>query len=98
MFKRMMIAACLALPLAAVQAEEKKQPTAQQQRMAACNKQAGDKALKGDERKQFMSDCLSGEAPKATQQQKMTLCNKQAGDKGLKGDERKKFMSQCLSG
>jgi hypothetical protein len=32
----------------------------QQEKMAACNKQAGDKALKGDERKAFMSKCLSG--------------------------------------
>jgi hypothetical protein len=27
---------------------------------AACNPLAGDKALKGDERKAFMSKCLSG--------------------------------------
>jgi hypothetical protein len=39
-----------------------KEPTAaqkkQQDRMASCNKQAGDK--KGDERKKFMSSCLKG--------------------------------------
>jgi hypothetical protein len=32
---------------------------AQQNKMKACNKEAGEKSLKGDERKQFMSDCLS---------------------------------------
>jgi hypothetical protein len=32
--------------------------TAQQERMKSCNAQAGKKALKGDERKAFMSDCL----------------------------------------
>ena len=32
----------------------------QQERMNACNKQAGDKKLKGDERKKFMSECLKG--------------------------------------
>ena len=31
----------------------------QQNKMKACNKEAGEKKLKGDERKQFMSDCLS---------------------------------------
>ncbi|NCP56032.1 MAG: phosphate-starvation-inducible protein PsiF, partial [Rhodoferax sp.] len=32
---------------------------AQQEKMKACNKEAGDKALKGDARKAFMKDCLS---------------------------------------
>jgi hypothetical protein len=66
--------------------------TDQQNKMATCNKEAGDK--KGDERKAFMKQCLS--AKKATQQDKMKTCNKEAGDKKLKGDERKKFMSECL--
>jgi hypothetical protein len=34
--------------------------TEQQGKMKMCNKQAGDKKLKGDERKQFMSACLKG--------------------------------------
>ena len=33
---------------------------AQQDRMKDCNKQAGDKKMKGDERKGFMSSCLKG--------------------------------------
>jgi len=33
--------------------------TAQQEKMKACNKEAGEKSLKGDERKKFMSTCLS---------------------------------------
>ncbi|MBL0422496.1 hypothetical protein JI739_19265 [Ramlibacter sp. AW1] len=65
--------------------------TAQQTKMATCNKEAGDK--KGDERKAFMKECLS--AKKETPQQaKMKSCNVEA--KGMKGDERKKFMSECL--
>jgi len=32
----------------------------QQDKMKSCNKEAGEKALKGDERKKFMSDCLKG--------------------------------------
>lgn len=73
--------------------------TAQQQKMTMCNQQAGDKALKGDERKTFMSGCLKKENTMGNmtpQQMKMKTCNTQAGDKMLKGDERKTFMSSCL--
>lgn len=70
--------------------------TAQQDKMAACNKSAT--GMKGDERKAFMSNCLKKDssvaAPAQTQQDKMTQCNKDAT--GKKGDERKAFMSQCL--
>lgn len=75
--------------------------SAQQGKMAACNKEAGDK--KGDERKAFMKECLSAKpaAPaakkKTAQQEKMTTCNKEAGAKALKGDARKAFMKDCLS-
>ena len=77
--------------------------------MSACNKQAGDKNLKGDERKKFMSTCLkaqdkaasAGSAPSAkqkAQQDRMGDCNKQANLKNMKGEDRKRFMSTCLSG
>ena len=81
---------------------------AQQEKMKTCNKEAKDKALKGDERKAFMKKCLSGKTSDApattpaatatppTQQEKMKSCNKEAKDKALTGDERKKFMSDCL--
>ena len=75
-----------------------KTPNPQQERMKACNAEAGEKKLAGDERKAFMSTCLKGQAPAPmTQQEKMEVCNKEAGAKALKGDERKKFMSECLS-
>ena len=35
-----------------------KKATAQQGKMARCNKEAGAKQMKGDERKKFMSACL----------------------------------------
>ena len=86
----------------------KKEPSpaqqAQQEKMKACNADAGKKELKGDERKKFMSECLSAKpaaaepAAPATQQDKMKTCNAEAGAKALKGDERKKFMSDCLKG
>ena len=56
MLRPLLIAACLALPFAAVAQDKKMTP--QQEKMATCNKEAGDKQLKGDERKKFMSTCL----------------------------------------
>lgn len=74
--------------------------TAQQEKMTTCNADAKTKALKGDERKEFMKGCLSAEKAEAkpmnSQQQKMVNCNAQAKTKALKGDERKSFMSGCL--
>ncbi|MFV3411293.1 PsiF family protein [Pseudomonas nitroreducens] len=73
--------------------------TAQQEKMKTCNADATTKALKGDERKAFMSTCLkAGSATKAMtpQQEKMKSCNADATQKALKGDERKAFMSTCL--
>jgi psiF repeat len=89
--------ACIAAPAAmAADVKTDKAPTAQQMRMTECNQRAADK--KGDERKQFMSACLSGKEPEAkmTQQERMKVCNQRAVDK--KGDERKQFMSECLKG
>ena len=77
--------------------------TAQQNKMKTCNADAKAKDLKGDERKTFMSTCLSAkaEAPadgKTAQQNKMKTCNADAKTKALAGDERKAFMSSCLKG
>lgn len=88
----------------AADTEAKKPPTAQQQRMRDCNKDAT--GMKGQERKDFMKACLSGKptAPaaaaqsdaKTAQQQKMKDCNAEAKTKSLTGDARKAFMSGCL--
>ncbi len=67
--------------------------TPQQTKMGACNKEAEGKT--GDERKKFMSTCLS--AKKATQQDKMKSCNATAKADGKKGEDRKAFMKECLS-
>ena len=69
--------------------------TAQQNKMTTCNADASAKALKGDERKAFMSTCLKASPPQ-TQQGKMKTCNATAGTQALKGDARKAFMSDCL--
>jgi hypothetical protein len=97
--KLLITAAAFAFALAAgtAQAADKpaeKAPTAQQNKMGTCNKEAGDK--KGDERKAFMKTCLSAKkAEPPTQQSKMKTCNASAKDK--KGDERKAHMKECLS-
>jgi psiF repeat len=80
----------------AAPAADDKKLTPQQEKMKACNSEAGDK--KGDERKAFMSSCLKAGAPAApmTQQDKMKKCNADASAKALKGDERQGFMSECL--
>ncbi|WP_053268109.1 PsiF family protein [Pseudomonas chlororaphis] len=74
--------------------------TAQQNKMTTCNADATAKALKGDERKAFMSTCLkatpAAAATPSTPQERMKTCNADATAKALKGDERKAFMSTCL--
>jgi len=57
MLKSVLIAVCMAAPLATLAADAQ---TAQQQKVTACNKEAGTKKLEGDARKKFMSECLSG--------------------------------------
>ena len=93
--------AAIAVP-AMAQDTTTKQPSAaqaaQQQKMKDCNAQATTKNLKGDERKTFMSQCLSAAGVPLSQQEKMKVCNQQATAKNLKGDDRKAFMSTCLSG
>jgi len=86
----------VAATLSVASAADEKKSNPQQERMKACNAEAGEKKLAGDERKAFMSSCLKGQAPAPmTQQEKMKACNKEAGAKALKGEDRKKFMSEC---
>ena len=98
-----LVALGLALAVGGAHAAEDKAPTAQQNKMKTCNADAKTKDLKGDERKKFMSECLSAKPAAAaadagtSQQNKMKTCNAEAKTKDLKGDERKKFMSECLS-
>ncbi len=86
-------------------------PTAQQNKMGDCNKQATAKALKGEDRKKFMSECLKAapaaeaKAPAAAAApaaDAKKLAPKDAmkacatASKGKKGAEHKQFMSDCL--
>ena len=69
-------------------------PAKTNNKMAACNKDSAGKT--GDEKKAFMSSCLSAKpAAAAKPESKMTTCNKASA--GKTGDEKKAFMSTCLS-
>ena len=86
-----------------------KDATAQQGKMASCNKEAAAADKKGDERKAFMKECLSAKpaaatpsaavaaAPAASKNQgsKLGACSKEAAAKGLKGADRNAYLSEC---
>jgi len=100
---KLVIALCLTLAAGTAYAKDEKAPTPQQERMQNCNKEAKEKNLAGDARKDFMKSCLSNKPAAAEpkkeltpQQQKMQDCNKQAKEKDVKGPDRRKFMSECL--
>jgi hypothetical protein len=56
------LAGVLLLAGLAVAADEPKAPSAQAEKMTRCNAEARDRKLAGDERRQFMSGCLKGQA------------------------------------
>src|SRR5437867_12513885 len=74
-------------------AESKDGKTAQQEKMTACNAQAGDK--KGDERKAFMKSCLSGKSPRGAKP-KRTPAESKAKSKGMPKEEARKPPSESL--
>ena len=99
--KSAVLVACMGMVLGGAVASAQT-ANSQQTRMATCNADAKTKNLAGDERKKFMSTCLSNKAEAtaapASQQEKMKTCNADAKKQALKGDARKQFMSTCLSG
>ena len=98
------IAALAASPALAVEATAK-HLTPQQQKMATCSHEAGEKALKGDERRAFLSTCLKGDgAVTATAkptsadtaaQSKKESCRVEAKRQHLSGEARKNFIGHC---
>jgi hypothetical protein len=91
--------ACAGPSLAAdTKSTDAKSTNSQQDKMKACNDQAGDK--KGDERKAFMKTCLSNkpmaQAKPMTQGEKMSMCNKKTA--GMAKEERAKAQSECMKG
>lgn len=94
--KKLLSLAALGLALSFGAASGAMAATAQQEKMKTCNADAKTKALKGDERKSFMKECL-GTSKGEKQRNKMKTCNADAKTKALKGDARKSFMKECLS-
>jgi hypothetical protein len=95
------LVAAAALAALAAQVPLAQADNSQQDKMTSCNADASAKQLTGDDRKTFMSKCLSKSSSTKTgnsQQQKMKSCNAEANSKSLKGDERQSFMSTCLKG
>ena len=84
---------CAAPTFAADTAATSKAPASsnsQQDKMKACNDQAGDK--KGDERKAFMKTCLAAKPEKP--QSKMAMCNEKT--KGMSKPDADKARSECM--
>lgn len=77
------------------------QGSSQQDKMKACNNLADNKGLKGDDRKNFMQDCLSkagNQQPnQMSQKDKMNVCNNLADRKNLTGSDRRSFIKDCIS-
>jgi psiF repeat len=77
------------------------QGPSQQDKMTTCNNLADKKSLKGDDRKNFMQDCLSkgGNQPVAdmSQKDKMNACKNLADKRNLTGTDRKSFLRDCMN-
>src|SRR5579864_1451627 len=73
----------------------------QQDKMKACNTLADNKGLKGDDRKNFMQDCLNkpGNQPlnDMSQKDKLNVCKNLADRKNLKGEGRRSFLKDCMN-
>ena len=65
---------------------------AQTTRMSQCSAEAKEKGLKGDARKEHMSQCLRNPGAQTAAKE----CNSAATEKGLKGERRKEFVDGCI--
>ena len=78
-----------------------KKPTAQQGKMATCNKDAGEKKMEGDARKAFMKECLSAKpaaaAAKPAAVAASPACEKSAADKKLAGAAKTSHIKKCMA-
>ena len=99
--KKLMMALAVAVFALSAQAADEKKPNAQQDKMTACNKDAGAKKLEGDARKAFMSDCLSAKpataAAKPASSAASPACEKSADDKKLAGAARTSHIKKCMA-
>ena len=95
--------ACLTTPPLRADEPAAKAPT-QQEKFAACGHQS--KGLKGEERREFMSHCLKGEADAALRdtmigdaaEETRQRCHEEADRRKLHGEERRTFLGVCQKG
>ena len=74
------------------------QATPQQDKMKACNAEAKTNGKKGDDRKAFMKECLSGGAAAApAAAPAAAACEKSAADKKLHGAAAKAHIKKCTA-
>ena len=75
-----------------------KAPTAQQDRMVACQRQASERHLDGTMRQAHVNDCLRNKPAAASAPShgvKLGACSREAAAQGLKGEARNRFLSTC---
>ena len=85
-----------------VRAAADKQGASQHDKTKACNNLADNKGLKGDDRKNFMQDCLSKgggnqKLDDMSQKDKMNVCKNLADRKNLTGSDRRSFIKDCMN-
>jgi hypothetical protein len=75
--------------------------SSQQDKITACNNLADKKGLKGDDRKNFMQDCINKTADvqkpsDMSTKDKMNSCKDLADKRNLKGSDRRSFIKDCM--
>jgi hypothetical protein len=77
------------------------QGSSQQDKVKACNSAADSKGFKGDDRKNFMQDCISKggnqQLNDMSQKDKMNVCKNLADRKNLAGNDRRSFIKDCMN-
>ncbi len=77
------------------------QGSSNQDKVKACNNAADAKGLKGDDRKNFMQDCLNKagvqQPSEMSQKDKMDVCKNLADKKNLTGSDRRSFLKDCMN-
>lgn len=86
--KSIIVAACMALPFAAVPVSAATK--------ASCAADAKAQGLKGADKKAFMKSCMPAKKTASERGAKMKSCSADFKASGKPGSERKAFMSQCL--
>ena len=74
----------------------------QQDKARACNDLADKKGLKGEDRKNFLQDCLSKTSntkslDDMSQRDKLDACKNLADKRNLKGEDRRSFLKDCMN-